>query len=132
MVMGTTGAGKTSFIVAALCAYVRRDWRARCHARFASAFWVAGARGRHALGKGEAPEVEEAFTASLLVLDDLGNDAPDHRNTIAEVLFKRHEDDLPTWVTTGFPISHLENRYGAAFIRRIIEEPHALIEMGKR
>lgn len=132
MVVGSTGAGKTSFIVAALCAYVRRDWQAREGALFGSAFWLAGARSRYSLGKGEAPEVEAAMGASLLVLDDLGNDAQDHRNTLSEILFKRHEDDLPTWITTGYPLAHLEQRYGPAFIRRIAEEPNSLIEMGKR
>jgi hypothetical protein len=132
MVIGSTGAGKTSFVVAALCAYVRRDWQARKGALFGSAFWLAGDRSRYSLGKGEAPDVEAAMNASLLVLDDLGNDAQDHRNTISEILFKRHEDELPTWVTTGYPVEHLSGRYGPAFIRRIAEEPNSLIEMGKR
>lgn len=132
MIYGDTGSGKTSFIVAVVCAYVRRDWRAHAGTRYVAAQWLAGARARHSLGQGEAPEVLDALTAPLIVLDDLGNDAPDHRNTIADVLFRRHDDELPTWVTTGYPIAHLENRYGVALIRRLIEEPNSLIEMGKR
>jgi DNA replication protein DnaC len=121
MLVGDTGTGKTSLAVAMLVAAVRSSPHLRDRDMFASSFVLAGARGRHPLGKGEAPEVEAAMSAPLLLLDDLGSEGEGRQNVLSEVIFARHEADLPTWVTTGFPAELLMARYGSAIIRRVLE-----------
>lgn len=131
MLIGGTGSGKTSLVVAMLAAWVRLEPEARGGARFASCYALAGARGRHPLGQGEAPDVKAAMTAPLLVVDDMASEVDDRRNVIAEVIFARHEHEVgPTWVTTGFPVDHLMQRYGTAIVRRLIER-RAPVEIGK-
>jgi hypothetical protein len=121
MLVGDTGTGKTSLAVAMLLAAVRVAPERRDRDLFASSFMLAGARNRHPLGKGEAPEIEAAMTTPLLLLDDLGSEGDARASVIAEIIFARHEADLPTWITTGFPAEQLMARYGSAIIRRAIE-----------
>lgn len=130
MLIGNTGAGKTSLAVAMLCAGVRQNPGLRSQDRFAAAYALAGARARHPLGQGEAPEIKAAMKAPLLLLDDLGSEADDRRNVLTDIIFARHEGDLPTWVTSGFPPEHLMGRYGSALIRRLIENRKP-VELGK-
>lgn len=130
MLYGDTGMGKTSLIVAMLGALARQDPDTWHGARFASAIWLASSRARYPLGHGDPPEMADAKAASLLVLDDLGNDVPDGRNVIQEVLFRRHDDELPTWVTTGYRVEALESRYGVAVIRRMGEKGN-IVELGR-
>jgi len=118
---GDTGVGKTSLAVAMMHELVGRDPKRWKGARFVAAYWLAGARGRHALGQGEAPEVVQAITAPLLLLDDVGSEASNHHNVIQDVIFARHNDDLPTWITTGFSEQQLSERYGSQVVRRPVE-----------
>jgi DNA replication protein DnaC len=118
---GDTAAGKTSLAVAMLDAWVRHDPAERKGARFVESYWLAGARARHPLGQGEAPAVLDAMCAPLLVLDDVGSEADDRRNVIADVIFHRHNEELPTWITTGFSAEQLMARYGSQVLRRILE-----------
>jgi hypothetical protein len=118
---GDTAMGKTSLAVAMLDAWVRQDPEARHGARFAESWWLVGARGRHPLGRGEAPEVEDAVEAPLLVIDDLGSEQDDGRGVMQFVIFKRHNAELPTWITTGFNPEQLMARYGNQVIRRLVE-----------
>jgi DNA replication protein DnaC len=118
---GDTAAGKTSLAVAMLDAWVRRDPDERKGARFVESYWLAGARARHPLGQGEAPAVIEAMEAGLLVVDDLGSEADDRRNVLADVIFHRHNEELPTWITTGFTAEQLVARYGSQVLRRVLE-----------
>lgn len=131
VLQGDTAVGKTSLVVAMLDAFVRRDPAQRTGARLVEAFWLAGAKARHALGHGEAPEVEAAMKASLLVLDDLGSETDDRRNVISEVIFRRHNEDLPTWITTGFTPEQLMARYGSAVLRRLLENAKR-VELGAK
>lgn len=131
LLMGDTAAGKTSLVVAMLDAWVRQDTYNRKGARFVEAYWLAGTRGRHPLGQGEAPLVTEAMEASLLVLDDLGSEIGDHRNVIADVIFSRHNDELPTWITTGWTPEQLMERYGSQIVRRIVEHGKRVTLGGK-
>lgn len=129
---GDTATGKTSLVVAMLDAWVRQDPEQRAGARFVESYWLAGARARHALGQGEAPAVTSAMKATLLVLDDLGSESDDRRNVIADVVFHRHNEELPTWITTGFTVEQLVNRYGSQVIRRIVEQGKRVELGGKR
>lgn len=121
MLVGDTGTGKTSLAVAMFMAAVRLAPELRDRDRFASSFALAGARNRHPLGQGEAPDVAAAIGAPLLLLDDLGSEGDARSSVVAEVIFARHEADLPTWITTGFGAEQLMARYGSAIIRRVIE-----------
>lgn len=128
---GDTGSGKTSLVVAMLDAWVKQDIDQRAGARFVESYWLSGARARHALGQGEAPPVVAAMTATLLVLDDLGSESDDRRNVISDVIFHRHNEELPTWITTGFSVDQLMARYGSAVIRRIVEHGK-VVELGAK
>jgi DNA replication protein DnaC len=130
MLVGDTGSGKTSLTVAMLMAGVRMAPDLRDRDLFASSFMLAGARNRHPLGKGEAPEVIAAVSAPLLLLDDLGSEGEARASVLSEIIFARHEADLPTWITTGFPADQLMARYGSAIIRRLIEVRKP-VELGK-
>jgi DNA replication protein DnaC len=129
---GDTAVGKTSLAVAMLDRYVLQAPAERTGARLFEAYWLAGARARHALGQGEAPIVEAAMRASLLVLDDVGSEIDDRRNVIADVIFRRHNEDLPTWITTGFTPEQLMGRYGSQVLRRIVEHAKRVELGGKR
>jgi DNA replication protein DnaC len=132
VLLGDTAAGKTSLAVAMFDAWARQDPLQRVGGEFVEAYWLAGARARHALGQGEAKLVEDAMSATLLVLDDLGSEIDDRRNVIADVIFHRHNEDLPTWITSGFSIEQLMGRYGSQVIRRIVENAKRVELGGKR
>ena len=80
---------------------------------------ISNARKRHPLGEGEAPEVERAERASLLVLDDLGWDV--EPAPIAELLNERYERETPTIVTTNLSADQVFLRYSEAVTRRIFD-----------
>jgi len=121
VLIGDTGAGKTTLAIAMLASWVRRDPASRTGPRFAESWKLAGAAARHPLGQGEAPEIREAKRAPLLIVDDLGSEMDDKRGVLAEVIFSRHNDELPTWITTGFDAEYLVSRYGSQVIRRLLE-----------
>lgn len=91
--------------------------------QFFAAHRLVLARQQHPFGEGEAPLVEEAFDASVLVLDDLGNESHvDGRfDVIEQIIWRREADSLPTWVTTGLTEKQVTERYGHAFSARIFE-----------
>lgn len=124
---GLAGVGKTSLAVAMLGRWLaaHRDPAAR----FAESFALALERMRHPLGQGEAPAIDRAMRASLLVLDDLGSEQPGRSDAIADVLFARHNADLPTWVTTGLSRQDVESRYGAGVGRRVYDGSR-LVQLG--
>lgn len=119
--VGDTGSGKTSLAVAMLGAWVRVAPELRKGARFAEAYSLAMARARYPLGEGEPPEVDDAMGAPLLVLDDLGSERDDRNNVLADVIFERHNADLPTWITTWLSQEKCIERYGSGLTRRIFE-----------
>lgn len=128
--IGPSGAGKTSMAIAMLDAWVRQAPRERSGAMYAEAGWLARARARHRLGE-EAPLVGACIAAPLLVLDDLGSEREDRDGCITDVVYRRHNDDRPTWVTTGVAgagadvvaafAEALARRYDGGFVRRILE-----------
>jgi DNA replication protein DnaC len=117
---GTTGAGKTSLVVALFA-----TWFAKHRdegARFVTAIELGLARSRHPLGHDDPPAVIAAIDAPLLILDDLGAEAPMHADVMRQVLHRRHNDDLPTWVTSGLTHAALAQRYDGGLARRLFEE----------
>lgn len=137
VLLGPTGAGKTSSLVAQLhrlragaeAAVAARtelhrgspDDQPPCplvdYAWTTEAQLVAARRG-HRLGAGEAPLVERAMSAPLLVLDEITGSAP---ALVMEIADARYAAQLPTWSTAGMPARQLATRVGAACLRRLVE-----------
>ncbi len=117
---GGTGAGKTSLSVALFAAWFARHREERV--RFTSAIELGLARSRHPLGHEDPPAVLVALEAPLLILDDLGAEAPMHADVMRQVLHRRHDEDLPTWITTGLTHAELGRRYDGGLARRVFEE----------
>ena len=124
--LGPTGSGKTSLAVAMLDVWARKADKPG--AIFVEAAWLARARARHKLGQGDPPLVEQAMSAPLLLLDDLGQEREDRDGCITDVVYERHNAQLPTWVTCGLANGdestfgeHLSRRYDGGFVRRVLE-----------
>lgn len=117
LLTGGAGTGKTSLACAMMRALVETgDPRVL----FVGAYWLAKAREQYRLGQGEAPEVERAIEASVLVIDDVGIEQA--RNTaLSEVIYERHAAERRTIITTGFGFKALAERYGDGIARRMSE-----------
>src|SRR5690606_37540086 len=122
--LGPTGSGKSSTAAAIVDRLVREAadksmaersldpfWFAR-RIRWAKTYSLVRARREHPLGEGEAPLVKGAIDASLLILDDLGNEPADP--VIFEVLDARYDCSAPTLVTSGLRQPEIRSRYGEA------------------
>jgi len=117
-VMGICRAGKTSLAVAML-----RQWvvsSGRCGA-FLHAYKLGVARIQHPAGHGEPEMVELAIRAPLVLLDDLGSERDHAMNAVPDVIFERHAENRPTWITTGLTRDQLVKRYGPGVVARIFE-----------
>jgi hypothetical protein len=125
---GTSRAGKTSLAVAMLRTWVTKHERA---AMFVPAHRLGVSRLQHAAGRGEPDLVETAMRASLVLLDDLGSECDFPSNPTADVIFERHAEDLPTWVTTGLTRESLAARYGAGVVARLFERA-TIIHVGTK
>ncbi len=135
---GGQGAGKTSLAIALFRAMLdhgrRRDaskaevGRAR-RAAFASAYDLARDRARHKLGDGESPLVDRMTKASVAVIDDLGSEPEGQLSAVADVIYERHAQDRPTWITTWCSPAEVAVKYGAGIARRAFEEAH-VVEIG--
>jgi len=131
VLLGDTGAGKTSLVVAMLHAWCAADLERLDEVRFVTGWQLSAARGRQPLGQGEAPDVLEAMHAPLLVLDDLGSERDDRHNGISDTIMFRHAEGLPTWVTTGFDAAECVSRYGSGVTRRLFEGSR-LVRLGAK
>jgi SpoVK/Ycf46/Vps4 family AAA+-type ATPase len=125
LLCGPAGAGKTSLAVACF----RKRLAPKCV--FATAFDVARARIQHRAGYGEAPSVEAALRASLLLLDDMGQESQGGSASVAEVIFERHARNMPTWITTGLSLSDIGRRYGDGILRRVAEGA-LIVQLGEK
>lgn len=126
---GAPGTGKTTLACAALERRIRSEvgrsleWRP-CY----TAEWkLAGARARFPLGEGDAPAIEAAMKADLLLIDDVGDDGRDSHRGVRDVIFDRYERGAPTWYTTAFSDDALAERYGAGIARRIFELDRSVV-----
>jgi DNA replication protein DnaC len=119
LLVGPSGCGKTSLACALL-----REWEVR-HPRRRAVFvpaWKLGvARAQHGLGRGEAPDVDRAMEARLLLLDDVGSERNTATNAVPDVIFARAVDGRPTWVTTWMTAEAVTQRYGDGIARRLFE-----------
>lgn len=120
--VGPSGSGKTSMAIACL-----RTKGAK--GMFVSAFQLATARIQTAAGKGEADLVEQSIRVPLLLIDELGGEPNSANNAVPSVVFARYDAGRPTWVTTGLTSSEISAKYGAGFLRRVIEESF-LVKLG--
>lgn len=121
---GLIGRGKTTLGAAMLIgrAGMLFDRGQRCAgARFIPAMELGLARSQHRLGAGEAELVEEAMTADLVLIDDLGAEGPRDVEVISAVIHARHDQDLGLWITTGLTAAEVGQRYGGGVERRLYE-----------
>jgi DNA replication protein DnaC len=127
ILVGASANGKTSLAVAMMRRWVERN---RVPAHFVLATDLASARARAQLGR-ESSEVVDAMYAPLLVLDDLGTDSDIGRSAVTEVIFKRHAEQRPLWITTWLNPESAAKRYGDGIARRIFEGAR-IVECGGR
>ncbi len=136
--VGPPGSGKTSLAIAMFRAVLEADKRNgwRSTHRYVSAHALAKARAGHPLGQGEAPLVASALASDLLIIDELGGEDARHASAVAEVIYERHAEDRPTWVTTGVradeATSRLAERYGGGIARRLFETATTIHLVGRR
>jgi DNA replication protein DnaC len=116
--MGVARAGKTSLAVACLRRWVAATGRP---AGFFHAYKLGCARIQHPAGRGEPDVVDDAMKFPLALIDDLGSERDTAANAVPDVIFARHAEDLPLWVTTGLTRSQLRDRYGAGIVGRLFE-----------
>lgn len=124
--LGGTGIGKST---AAALVYRRllgigwreggEAWERAQRLRWFAADALGRARREHRLGHGDAPELLEAASASLLVLDDAGWDRDPEG--VSDVLAVRYERGAPTLITSGKTLVELAHHYGAAVMRKLVE-----------
>lgn len=128
--IGPPGAGKTSLCAAMFRAAIGRTKRPRWY-RWTSGHGLAKARASAELGD-EAPLVQQALEADLLVIDELGGEQERYASAVAEVVYERHAANRPTWVTTGVSPKVIADRYGGGIARRIFEGAEVFRLGGKR
>lgn len=95
------------------------DWALAHRLNWAAASDLEAADREHGLGKGPCPAFLDATRASLLFLDDAGWDK-DPR-VVSEVLACRYERARPTIATTARTRDQLQQHYGPAVVRRLLE-----------
>ncbi len=115
--VGGAGMGKTSLAVA-LYRYALP--KVRGSGLFVGAFRLAEARAKQRLGE-ESPLLAAATSVRILLLDDVGNEPKTEMSSLAGVVFERHDEERPTWITTAFSPDELARRYGDGFARRVFE-----------
>jgi hypothetical protein len=116
--MGAASAGKTSLAVACLRRWVAETGRA---ARFFHAYQLGVARIQHTAGHGEPEIVDSAMKWPMVLVDDLGSEREMAGSAVPDVIFLRHAEDRPFWVTTGMTRPQLTDRYGTGIVRRLFE-----------
>lgn len=140
LLLGATGRGKTTLGTAIFCWHLERamapdatteekDWARR--ALWVSAQRLSVARRETKLGC-TVDLVKRAREASILLIDDLGREAPADQADVAAVLEEREAEERPTIVTFGELLNDrggkvdtggkdMRSRYGAQMERRLTE-----------
>lgn len=117
--MGVTGAGKTTLVVAMLRARAEGAVGPEERCLFLPSWRLAG--------WGRSDSLESAVECDVLVLDDLGSDREFPTSPVTSVLFDRHDAAKVTWVTTWMSPEQVKTRYGDGIARRMFEEERAVI-----
>ena len=126
VLVGPKGVGKTSLA----CAMLRELADKRAHVAWRAVYVRALDLGvsRRDSPLGVRPRaIEEACNASLLLLDDLGQE--EDYGPLREVIHSRHDDCKPLVVTTAWDNETLQRRYGEGVDRRLFERA-AVLRMG--
>lgn len=133
LMLGKSGLGKTFTLVALahrLATEAVADFDE--NALIARACWRDGyglvtARRQHRLGKSEAPDVQSALAAGLLFLDEIGHEPEDP--VLWEIADQRYRHNRLTLTTSGMTRAQLDDRYGEAFVRRLVEPKGAVLDL---
>jgi DNA replication protein DnaC len=127
-ICGLTGSSKTMSLAA-----LARRWGAQIlesgtpdpmfsDAAWMKALWLAEATKWHRLGTGEPPALARARAASVLFLDDLGQEAAGMEHVLFGLIDERYEFGRPTIVTCGLTLQEVSVRYGQHLSRRFSEK----------
>jgi DNA replication protein DnaC len=133
VVLGPTGAGKSTaaaWLLQRIVALGVRDggdaWRRAKHLAWYPAVELERARAEHRMGAGDAPEILKAQAATVLVLDDAGQEHDP--SAVREVLAARYDLGVPTIATSNATPAQLSAHYGDAFVRKLLESgPHMAV-----
>lgn len=126
VLVGESGTGKTSLG----CAMIRDRLDAGQDVAVALAWRLGSARAKHPLGEDEPTDVRRAMSCGLLLLDDMGSERNIPSNAVPDVVFERHAEGRPTWVTTWMSPEKMAERYGDGIARRVFEGA-VVIDCGK-
>ena len=118
LIVGPGGHGKSSLLAAMVRA--RAELKGERNA-FVTAWKLGVARAQHGLGEGEPELVQWALKAPVLALDDVGSESQLPNSAVRDVVFERHAQGQPMWITTAMTRSDVVSRYGDGMARRISE-----------
>lgn len=129
LLTGQTGSGKTSLATALFRAHLERATVAgalpEARAWGARALWVQAKR--LSLARREAPlgaepmALKRAREASVLLVDDLGQEAPADQADVVAILAERQESQQPLIVTCGWGVAGMLERYSPHLVRRLVD-----------
>jgi hypothetical protein len=125
VLLGPTGVGKTAAArwIAQMSTLTRFG-----HMPIRNARELGASERRHPLGEGYPAALREARESELLGLDDLGTEEDRDIGVMQELLEARYSRNAATFITTGLTKNALRDRYGAASVRRMLEQ-HAAREL---
>jgi DNA replication protein DnaC len=137
LVLGPTGSGKTTTIEVTVheryerfCAEVAADGPQRMmDFAYVTGHQLSGCRRRAKIGS-EAPLVERACAAALLYLDEIGFEPPGEE--LFAVVDHRYAAGLPMVTCSGATKQQLVEKYGGAFVRRLVEPGGVLVDAHPR
>lgn len=125
LIDGPTGTGKTSVACAMLVHAIQTSPKMGPGCRFVFSPFIARAYSETRLGM--TPEViDTCHSASLLVIDDLGQDDV-YRDNVRTVIQSRDAERRPTIVTTFLSEAAVEATYGGGISRRLFSQCARLV-----
>ena len=124
---GSVGSGKTTILTALFCDLIVKDRRSRSFQWYTEAglFKAADIAGDESHGK-RMKVMQRAAHADVLMLDDMAGNRRAltdwQGGAIRDLIDERHRYERPTFFTTNLSCwKHLEQRYGAHVISRMLE-----------